>query len=48
MTDLRPSILDDFRDPARLSWFCREFEKTYSPLSVQKQIGISEKKYLPF
>jgi len=42
MTDLRPSILDDLGILPALSWFCREFEKTYSPLSVQKQIGISE------
>jgi PAS domain S-box-containing protein len=42
MTDLRPSILDDLGILPALSWFCREYEKTYSHLSVEKQIGISE------
>jgi signal transduction histidine kinase len=42
MADLRPSILDDLGILPALNWFCREYEKTYSPLSVQKQIGISE------
>jgi PAS domain S-box-containing protein len=42
MTDLRPSILDDLGILPALGWFCREFEKTYSHLAIQKQIGISE------
>jgi signal transduction histidine kinase len=42
MADLRPSILDDLGILPALNWFCREYEKTYSHLSVQKQIGISE------
>jgi signal transduction histidine kinase len=42
MTDLRPSILDDLGILPALNWFCREYEKTYSHLSVQKQIGLSE------
>jgi signal transduction histidine kinase len=42
MTDLRPSILDDLGLLSALNWFCREYEKSYSHLSVQKQIGISE------
>jgi PAS domain S-box-containing protein len=42
MADLRPSILDDLGILPALSWFCREYEKTYSHISVQKEIGISE------
>jgi len=42
MADLRPSILDDLGILPALNWFCREYEKTYSHLSVEKQIGISE------
>ena len=42
MADLRPSILDDLGIMPALNWFCREYEKTYSHISVEKQIGISE------
>jgi PAS domain S-box-containing protein len=43
MTDLRPSILDDLGIMAAIKWFCREFQKTYSHISVEKQIGIEER-----
>jgi PAS domain S-box-containing protein len=42
MADLRPSILDDLGILAALNWFCREYQKTYSHISVEKQIGIEE------
>jgi len=42
MADLRPSILDDLGILPALNWFCREYEKTYSQISVQKEMGISE------
>ena len=42
MADLRPSILDDLGIIAAMNWFCREYEKTYSHISVEKEIGISE------
>jgi PAS domain S-box-containing protein len=42
ITDLRPSILDDLGIIAATHWFCREFEKTYSHIGVEKQIAISE------
>jgi PAS domain S-box-containing protein len=42
MADLRPSILDDLGILPALNWFCREYEKTYSSISVQKQFGVSE------
>ncbi|MBI5605040.1 MAG: PAS domain S-box protein [Deltaproteobacteria bacterium] len=42
MADLRPAVLDDLGLVAAMNWFCREYEKTYSRISVEKQIGISE------
>jgi PAS domain S-box-containing protein len=42
MADLRPSVLDDLGITAAMNWFCREYQKTYSHISVEKQIGISE------
>ena len=42
MTDLRPSVLDDLGIMPALNWFCREYQKTYSHISVEKQIGIEE------
>lgn len=42
MADLRPSILDDLGILAAVNWFCREYEKTYSHISVEKHIGIEE------
>ena len=42
MADLRPSILDDLGIIPAMNWFCREYQKTYSHISVDKQIGISE------
>ena len=42
MADLRPSILDDLGIIAAMNWFCREYQKTYSHISVKHQIGISE------
>lgn len=42
MADLRPSILDDLGIIAAMNWFCREYRKTYSPISIENQIGMSE------
>jgi PAS domain S-box-containing protein len=42
MADLRPSVLDDLGIIAAMKWFCREYEKTYSHISVENQISISE------
>jgi signal transduction histidine kinase len=42
MADLRPSILDDLGILAALNWFCREYQKSYSHIAVEKQIGIEE------
>jgi PAS domain S-box-containing protein len=43
MADLRPSVLDDLGLIAALNWFCREYQKSYSHLSVANQIGVSER-----
>ena len=42
MADLRPSILDDLGIVPAINWFCREYEKTYSHIRVEKQIDLSE------
>jgi signal transduction histidine kinase len=42
MADLRPSVLDDLGIIAAINWFCREYQKTYSHISVEKQIGVLE------
>jgi PAS domain S-box-containing protein len=42
MADLRPSILDDLGIIAAINWFCREYQKIYSHVSVENRIGISE------
>jgi signal transduction histidine kinase len=42
MADLRPSILDDLGIIPAITWFCREYQKTYTHISVENQIGISE------
>jgi signal transduction histidine kinase len=42
MADLRPAILDDLGIVAAMSWFCREYEKTYSHIAVERRVGLSE------
>jgi signal transduction histidine kinase len=42
MADLRPAVLDDLGILPALNWFCREFEKTYSHIRVEKQTEVSE------
>jgi signal transduction histidine kinase len=41
--NLRPSILDDLGILATISWFCREFEKIYPGIHIEKQIEVPEK-----
>jgi signal transduction histidine kinase len=40
--DLRPSLIDDLGIIATISWYCREFEKLYSGIRIEKQINIKE------
>jgi signal transduction histidine kinase len=40
--DLHPSTLDDLGVLATLGWFCREYQKIYSHIRVEKEIAIQE------
>ena len=40
--DLRPSILDDLGILATLEWFCREYQKIYSHIYIEKKINLQE------
>ena len=40
--DLRPSVLDDLGILATIGWFCREFQKVYSAIRIEKEIEIQE------
>jgi signal transduction histidine kinase len=40
--NLRPSLLDDLGLLATLSWFCREFEKLYPDIQIEKQLDVEE------
>lgn len=42
--DLRPAVLDDLGLLATIGWFCREFEKVYGSIKVEKQLDVEEKK----
>jgi len=42
MADLRPSMLDDLGILPTINWYCREFQKTYSHIHIEKQIDIEE------
>lgn len=42
MTDLRPSMLDDLGIVITCGWLCREFEKIYSHIHIQKRITVEE------
>ncbi|MBN1930160.1 MAG: sensor histidine kinase [Desulfobacterales bacterium] len=41
-TNLRPQILDDLGIMAAIRWLCREFQKVYSFIHIEKQIDLSE------
>lgn len=41
--DLRPAVLDDLGLVATIGWFCREFQKVYSNIKVEKQLEVEEK-----
>jgi len=40
--DLRPSTLDDLGIVATISWYCREFERLYPGVRIEKQVNIQE------
>jgi len=39
---LRPSLLDDIGLLATISWFCREFEKLYPAMQIDRQLNVTE------
>jgi signal transduction histidine kinase len=41
-THIFPPTLEDIGILATISWFCREFQKTYSGIQIEKQIDIQE------
>jgi signal transduction histidine kinase len=41
-TNLRPSMLDDLGILTTLNWHCREFQKTFCQICIEKEIKISE------
>ena len=43
-TSLHPSALDDLGIAPALNWFCREFQKTYPLINIDKQFRIGEDK----
>ncbi len=45
--DLRPSVLDDLGIVPTLEWFCRDYQKIYSHIRIEKEIHIKESDLLP-
>lgn len=41
--DLRPSLLDDIGFLATANWFCREYQKIYSDITISKRFDVEEK-----
>lgn len=41
--DLRPAVLDDLGLLATIGWFCREFEKVYGGVRIEKKLEVEEK-----
>ncbi|MFP5213860.1 MAG: response regulator [Acidobacteriota bacterium] len=41
-THLRPSLLDDLGILATIGWFCREFQKVYSTIRIEKRLEVQE------
>jgi len=46
-SQIYPPTLEDIGILATISWFCREFQKTYSGIQIEKQIDIQENE-IPF
>ena len=40
--DLRPSMIDDLGILPTITWFCREFERTYANIRIEKHLPLSE------
>ena len=44
---LRPSILDDMGILPTITWFCREFQKTYPEIRIETDVTIPEEEVCP-
>lgn len=42
MTDLRPSVLDDLGILVTINWLCREFQKIYGHIQINREINLEE------
>jgi PAS domain S-box-containing protein len=42
MADLRPSVLDDLGIVPAIHWYCRDFQKNYTGIVIEKRIAIEE------
>ncbi len=40
--ELRPTILDDMGVKKAVEWFCREFQKTYPSITVERTLTVNE------
>lgn len=40
--DLRPAVLDDLGILATIGWFCREFQRVYDSIRVERQLEVEE------
>jgi PAS domain S-box-containing protein len=40
--DLRPAVLDDLGLLATIGWFCREFQKVYQGIQVERRLQVEE------
>jgi signal transduction histidine kinase len=40
--DLRPSTLDDLGILTTITWFCREFQRIYSGIHIEKETGLED------
>ncbi len=45
--DLRPSVLDDLGIVPTLEWFCRDYQKIYSHIRIEKETHINESDLSP-
>ena len=41
-SDLRPPLLDDLGILATISWFCREYQKIYAGIKVEREVDVQE------
>ena len=42
MNNLHPSVLDELGLIAAMNWLCKDYQKSYPHIQVEKQVGVSE------